>query len=185
MIRLKMVLITGPGAVGKMTVGQALSSITGMPLMHNHIAIEPVLEVFGYFNKSVVHDIRRVILKEIQECNYDGVICTLIIAYEDTDWEESISDTLAFLNITEDDLYYVELYADVDVRLDRNSSENRLSYKMSKRNIAQSTARLLEEETVRTTSLPGEIKYRHYIKIDNTNISPEEVAQIIVNAFKL
>jgi shikimate kinase len=34
---MKFVLIFGPQAVGKMTVGQELAKITGLKLFHNHI----------------------------------------------------------------------------------------------------------------------------------------------------
>lgn len=35
----KIVLITGPQAVGKMTVGQELSKITDLKLFHNHMTM--------------------------------------------------------------------------------------------------------------------------------------------------
>ena len=39
---MKLVLLVGSGAVGKMTVGQALAKKTGLRLFHNHMMIEPV-----------------------------------------------------------------------------------------------------------------------------------------------
>jgi hypothetical protein len=45
---MKFILITGPQAVGKMTVGQELEKITGLKLFHNHMSIELVLNFFGY-----------------------------------------------------------------------------------------------------------------------------------------
>ena len=44
---MKLVIIIGNAAVGKMTVGQELAKITGLRLFHNHMMIEPVLEIFG------------------------------------------------------------------------------------------------------------------------------------------
>lgn len=61
---MKLVLIFGNGAVGKMTVGQELTKITDLRLFHNHMAIEPVLEVFGEFNTNVIMKIRRVVFEE-------------------------------------------------------------------------------------------------------------------------
>ena len=40
---MKLVLIIGSGAVGKMTVGQELMKITDLRLFHNHMMIEPVI----------------------------------------------------------------------------------------------------------------------------------------------
>ena len=47
---MKLVLIVGDGAVGKMTVGQELMKITDLRLFHNHMTIEHVLEIFNDFH---------------------------------------------------------------------------------------------------------------------------------------
>jgi shikimate kinase len=43
-------LLVGPPAVGKMTVGQALAQKLGYPLFHNHLSIELSLHIadFGW-----------------------------------------------------------------------------------------------------------------------------------------
>ena len=46
---MKLVLIIGADAVGKMTIGQELMKITNLRLFHNHMMIEPVIDIFGYF----------------------------------------------------------------------------------------------------------------------------------------
>ena len=45
---MKAVVIIGSSAVGKMTVAQEVAKRTGFILFHNHMAIEPVLEIFEY-----------------------------------------------------------------------------------------------------------------------------------------
>ena len=42
----KFVLICGPQAVGKMTVGQELAKITQLKFMHNHETIDLPLKIF-------------------------------------------------------------------------------------------------------------------------------------------
>lgn len=44
---MKLVIILGPHAVGKMTVGQELAAITGLKLFHNHMTIELVRNFFS------------------------------------------------------------------------------------------------------------------------------------------
>ena len=61
---MKLVFILGNAAVGKMTVGQELMKITGLRLFHNHITIEPVLEVFGEWNLDAILDSRDVLFRE-------------------------------------------------------------------------------------------------------------------------
>ena len=44
---MKLLILIGNASVGKMTVGQELAKITDMRLFHNHMTIEPVIEIFG------------------------------------------------------------------------------------------------------------------------------------------
>ena len=60
-IQMKLVVIVGPHAVGKMTVGQELSKITGLKLFHNHMTIEPVIEIFGKYDGNVIKQFWEVI----------------------------------------------------------------------------------------------------------------------------
>ena len=43
-----LVIIIGPHAVGKMTVGQELEKITGLKLFHNHMSIELARKLFEF-----------------------------------------------------------------------------------------------------------------------------------------
>ena len=45
---MKLVVIFGPPAVGKMTVGFELAKLTGLKLFHNHLTIELVLNFFDF-----------------------------------------------------------------------------------------------------------------------------------------
>ena len=51
----KFVLIIGPQAVGKMTVGQVLSKITGYKLLYNHMTIELVRLKFDYDKELIAN----------------------------------------------------------------------------------------------------------------------------------
>ena len=43
-----LLLLFGPPAVGKMTVGRAVAATSSFRLFHNHMTIEPLLETFGF-----------------------------------------------------------------------------------------------------------------------------------------
>jgi len=84
------------------------------------------------------------------------------------------------------EVYYVELYASQEIRLQRNSTENRLKHKASKRDIESSNQRLLnDDKNYRCVSYEGEIKFENYIKIDNSNLSAEVAAKMIKDHFNL
>jgi hypothetical protein len=84
------------------------------------------------------------------------------------------------------EIYYAELVAPQHIRLQRNETENRLLHKPSNRDLEVSRARVLRDDaSYRCESLPGEIPFENYIKIDNTNLSPQEAARMIQERFSL
>ena len=78
----------GNAAVGKMTVGQELMKITGLRLFHNHMTIEPVIEIFGQYNGAAINKLRQVIFEEFAKTDNYGMIFTYIWAFDQqTDWD--------------------------------------------------------------------------------------------------
>lgn len=49
---MKFILIFGPQAVGKMTVGHELTKITDLKLFHNHMSIELFHPFFGFGSET-------------------------------------------------------------------------------------------------------------------------------------
>ena len=139
---MKLVLIIGSGAVGKMTVGQELMKITDLRLFHNHMIIEPVIDVFGYFNGVAIQKLREIVFDEFVKGDYEGMIFTVMWAFD------MPSDREYVMNVASkfDEVYCVELIADQSVRLERNKTENRLKNKASKRDLEASEQRLLNED---------------------------------------
>lgn len=181
---MKLVILIGNGAVGKMTVGQELTKITDLRLFHNHMSIEPVLEVFGEFNTNVIKQIRDIYFKEFVKTNNFGLIFTYMWAFDmQEDWDYIEHVKYIFKDA---DIYYVELIADSKVRLERNTTENRLKHKASKRDIIASEQRNnAANNKHRLVSNNGEITFENYIKIDNTHLEANEVASIIKKHFNL
>lgn len=179
-----LVLIFGSGAVGKMTVGQELMKITGYRLFHNHMMIEPVLEIFGDFNVPTVIGLRNLIFDEFLKTNHKGMIYTQMWNFDkQSDWDyiNALSDKF---KQSGGNVYFVELVADQKVRLERNKTENRLANKASKRNLEFSEGNILwEDENWRLQSREGEVPYEHYLKIDNTYIEAADVAKQIKDYF--
>ena len=183
---MKLVILIGNSAVGKMTVGQELMKITDLRLFHNHMMIEPVLEVFNEFRGSTIQRLRQVIFEDFAKSDHYGMIFTYMWAFDmQSDWDY-IDWVKGIFCLPEEDVYYVELIAPQEVRLQRNATENRLKHKASKRSIADSNARLIrDDENWRCESYPGEITHPNYLRLENANITPEEAARMIQAHFGL
>lgn len=183
---MNLIMIIGAGAVGKMTVGQELMKITDYRLFHNHHMIEPVIDIFGRFDGATVNELRELIFDNFIKSNNVGMIFTYMWAFDmQSDWDYVKHVTDKF-EASGGSVYYVELVADQKVRIERNKTENRLRNKASKRDIVTSEDRMLREETrYRIVSRNNEIPFENYIKIDNTNLEPAEVAHMIKEHFNL
>lgn len=183
---MKLVFLIGNGAVGKMTVGQELMKLTGLRLFHNHMTIEPVIEVFGYYNSSVVTKMREIVFEEFAKSDNYGMIFTFMWAFDQQDDWDYVNHVTNIFKEQGAEIYYVELVAPQEVRLKRNETENRLKNKASKKNLEFSNSMIRkQDETYRLESYDGEITFENYMKIDNTNLSPEEVAKMIQERFSL
>ena len=186
---MKLVLIFGPQAVGKMTVGQELAKITWLKLFHNHMTIDLVSNFFSYNSpegRYLVNTYRMEMFETVAKSNLEGLIFTFQWCFEDIlEWEQ----TEKVSNIFKEqggEVYYVELEADLNERLRRNETSNRLENKPTKRNVEQSKEFLLRaEKKHRCNSYPGEIQEKNYIRINNNNIPANEVAKMIKEKFDL
>ena len=183
---MKLVILIGDAAVGKMTVGQELMKQTGLRLFHNHMTIEPVIEIFGYYDSAVTLQLREIIFREFAKSDNAGMIFTYLWAFDmPSDWDY-IAHVTDIFREQGADIYYVELVAPQEIRLQRNETENRLTHKASKRDVEASRARLLRDDArYRCVSLPGELPFENYIRIDNSDLAPDVAAAMIRERFGL
>lgn len=139
---MKFVFLFGDAAVGKMTVGQELMKITDLRLFHNHMTIEPVIEIFGQYNSKTIARLRDVIFEDFAASENYGMIFTFMWAFDQpSDWNYVEHIKKIFIPY-DTEFYYVELIAPQNIRLQRNVSEHRLKHKPSKRNIPESNQRI-------------------------------------------
>ncbi|MCQ2011333.1 AAA family ATPase [Sporolactobacillus sp. STSJ-5] len=185
---MRFVLIFGPQAVGKMTVGQELAKITHLKLLHNHMTIDPLVPLFGFTPEMwrLCHMFRKEIFKSAVCSNMYGIIFTTVWAFNKKEDWMNINEICQLFRAKGADIYFVELEACTDIRLQRNRTPHRLAEKPTKRNIEQSEQNLLESvKTDRLNSRQGEIKEKNYLRINNTYLNAEQVALKIKQTFHL
>lgn len=183
---MKLVIIFGPPAVGKMTVGKELSKLTGFKLFHNHMTIELVLNFFHYsepsFNKLVA-SFRKQIFEEVAKSNLAGLIFTFVWAFDSPSDKTYIEEVAKIFEPNE--VFYVELEAELEERLTRNKEESRLEAKPSKKDITTSEKMLLlHDKEHKLNSDKGYFdNEKNYLRINNTDLSAVEVAKMIKKEF--
>lgn len=186
---MKFVILFGPQAVGKMTVGQELAKETGLKLFHNHMTIDLVSPFFSYGTEEgrrLVQLFREELFESVAKSDLPGMIFTFVWAFDmEEDWAYVRHVTTIF-ETHGADIFYVELEADIEERLVRNTTENRLTHKPTKRDIAWSEGELKQTATMhRLNSRDGELDVDNYLRIDNTHLDAATVAERIKQHFQL
>ena len=183
---MKLVFIIGDAAVGKMTVGQELMKITDLRLFHNHMTIEPVIEIFGRYDGKTIAEMRDLIFRNFAASGNYGMIFTLMMDFDMPEEWEYLEHIKKIFEPYGTEFYYVELIAPQEVRLRRNTTENRLKNKPSKRDVQTSNERLLNDDAHhRCVSREEEITFDNYLRIENSDKEPETAARMIRDTFGL
>ena len=183
-----LIVIAGPQAVGKMTVAEKLKEKIGYSWMVNHDSIEVSKKIFDT-NERAWRDLNRLIRENVFQTaikNDVNMIFTFVIAF---DMQEDIDYLNRLKNMFEASggkFYFVELEADLETRLQRNLTPHRLEEKKSKRDVEWSEKELLDcMEKYQLNSNEGEKLFDNQIKINNTDLKPDEVANIVIENFNL
>src|SRR5438477_1972437 len=184
-LRPRLILIFGPAAVGKMTVGQELAKLTGFTLLYNHQIVDLVTELFP-FGTPMFHRLARSFTLQLLEAAAEsglGLILTHGLVFSSPSARVIIDDWSAPCLNAGGEVFYVELTAPLECRLVRNETENRRRHKKTDWATPQ---RLREMETWGRWNSDGDFPYpdRHLV-IDNANVEPAEVALMIQQRFGL
>lgn len=185
---MKFVLVFGPPAVGKMTVGIELCRRLDWKLYHNHLSIEVLIKFFEFGSPSynrLTTLYRTSLFEEVARSDIQGFIFTYVWALNEPDDTEDVRKVIKIFKDQGAEISVVELVADQPTRLERNRDERRLVAKPSKRDVSLTEKRLkLNDQrfTLSTDDKGLPINEKH-LKIDNTNRTPAEVADKIISHF--
>ncbi|HEY2880569.1 AAA family ATPase [Nocardioides sp.] len=178
-----LLFVFGPPAVGKMTVGREIADASDFRLFHNHHVIEPLLDVFEFETpqfQTLMSEFRQRVLEEAATADID-LVFTLVWALDLPEDAAAMRRHLAPFVEAGRRIVMVELYADLETRLDRNRTPYRLAEKKSKRDLVWSEGNVRDLERIQMNtgvSSPGDevIAGFPHLRIDNTDRAPEEVA---------
>ena len=181
------VFIIGAPAAGKMTIGQELSKLTGASLFFNHQTIDFALGIYQDFTEEMWEFVRGINFSFLGTSarHHRSVILTGVIDFSNQYQLMYLKDIQDLLNEYHQQILFVELETSLEERLRRNRTENRLKYKPLKRYFEVSEREILEtDKTNQLNSQKRPSGLHHYLKIDNTNLSAEEVAKQIQEKMK-
>jgi hypothetical protein len=184
-----MVVLVGPPAVGKMTVGHELATRTGLRLFHNHHTIDLVLRFFAFGTapfQRLVGEFRRRMFEEVAASELPGLIFTYVWAFDHATDADAVESYVAPFRARGGRVVFVELEATQAERLRRNETPFRLAEKPFKRDLVASRARLLADDAMYQLSSQGAFDARDdYLRLETTTLSAAETAERIISHFGL
>ena len=181
---MKLVIIFGPPAVGKFTVGRELAKQQGFRLLHKQ-DIFNLLDDFFFFGTSayrtVDQGIRELIIDKASSLKHiQGLIMTFVWAFNDKRDLEFIEKVLKLCKKRGIELYFVELQSSATERHKRVSSTTRKE--MEKVSTVKDLVALEKDKDFISNS--DYFKKKNYLKLDNTTLSSEKCVELICEYFK-
>ena len=186
---MNLIWIVGPPAVGKMAVGLEIAKKTGYKLLHNHGTIELLLPIFEFGTPKfdiLNNEFRQRIFEEVATFDLLGFIFTYVSAFNFDEEKINIEKITKIFRDQGHKVYYVELYAPLSIRLERNKHPLRLDAKPSKRDTewsAEQLHKMDEKYIMNSTEKYPFFFHENYLKIDNSHLSSEETAEKVISTF--
>lgn len=183
-----LIIVCGPQAVGKMTVAESLRDKLRYNMMMNHDSIEVSDRIFG-FNTSAQKEFNEIFREKAFELavKHDvDLIFTYVCAFDEQEERDYLNRLKDMFEQNGGNFFFVELSAALETRIARNETPHRMERKASKKDLAWSRDNLLSAaQKYRLNSNEDEVWFEHHLKIDNTSLEPDQVADQVIKTFHL
>lgn len=181
---MKLVIVYGPPAAGKLTVATELAALTGFKLFHNHLTVNALRPVFEMGSIELFRALKRVRLEVFKEAAESGidVIYTLANHRRRVNERPTVIDAFTdeideVIRERDGEVCRVQLRPRFDVLLQRVGEASRVEHQ--KISDADHLRAFLEEREIYDLIDPSDLS------IDNSDRSPADVAAQIRDHFAL
>lgn len=175
---MKLIIIYGAPAAGKLTIANALGELTGFKVFHNHLSIDCVKPVFDFGTPPFLRLIETIRFATIAEAAREGVNLIHTFVYALGEDDEHFAKLIESAEANGGEAHLVLLRCDPGELRARIGNESRL--RIGKLTSPESVDGSLARYDLRSP-YPG----RDSLVIDTTDIEPEDAATLIVQQFRL
>jgi chloramphenicol 3-O-phosphotransferase len=125
---MKLLLLYGPPAVGKLTIAKELARLTGFPVFHAHLTVDLVTSIFPRGTPAylqLVWDIRCAVFAAAARAHTDGMIFTTVYG---RDREPFIARCVDVVESGGGEVCFVHLYCPAETLRQRVVRDDRKQY---------------------------------------------------------
>jgi hypothetical protein len=176
---MKLILVYGPPAAGKLTIANELAKITGFRVFHNHLTIDMVRSIFPRSTPQFQKLINRYRLELMEEAARAGVNFIFTFVYAKSKHDDLfIGEIIRRIRKHGGTVHFVQIKCSYAELAKRVRKPNRKKFaKVSK------VSKL--KEILREYDVISSVPYRGNLVINNTNLPAKLAARKIVRHFKL
>ncbi|MFZ5391059.1 MAG: hypothetical protein ACOZAJ_02165 [Patescibacteria group bacterium] len=177
---MKIIVIHGAPAVGKLTIAQSLAKKTGYVILHNHLTIDLALQIFPFASKPfnrLIKKIRLIIVKEAIKERIPGIIWTTGLP-NNSDIAVFYKKLDKLIESVAGSTHYVHVTCDFEEQKKRVKGTSRKKFRKP-RTVKQLTKSLAEIDY--TPGYRGKSRFH----LDSTHLPPQKAAEQIIKYFKL
>ena len=172
---MKLLIIHGPPAAGKLTVARALAERTGFKVFHNHLSIDCTKSVIEFGTESFWELNGKIRCEVIATASREGVDLIHTFCYGKGPDDQYFAEIIAAAEDNGGEVHIVLLKCSDEERRRRIVNESRVQIGKLTDPAAVPSRGGLDL----TSPFPG----RETLVIDNTHLSPEEAAEKICDRF--
>ena len=173
---MKLLILYGSPAAGKLTVANEVAKRTGFKVFHGHLSIDAILPVFEFGSKPFFRVVELIRVETVAEAARENVDLIYTFCYAKGLDEAHILKIEKAACENGGEVYFVLLTCDANELKRRIVREDR-------RKFAKANTVEMMEMFLKTYDLSSPVPGTDTLAIDNTEVSPAEVAERIVEHF--
>ena len=183
---MKAVILFGDYAVGKKTIATYLCAITGFRFYEYPLRYDVLNNLFGKKTKMIATQLEETVLGTLCAQEERGLVIPALWCFDQPNGGVQVQSFETFFTNAGVEVCFAELTAEYETLLQRN--RDRLAQEMHDDSIDLETSErdyFWHTDAFRYTSFPEDVQGKRYFRLDTTNLSPEEAADHIREAFRL
>jgi hypothetical protein len=175
---MKLLLIYGPPAAGKLTVANEVAARIGYKVFHNHLTIDAITPVFDFDTPSFGRLVSRIRVDTMAEAARENVDLIYTFCYAKGSDDSHIARVVEAVEGNGGEVCPVLLQCSLDELYRRISMDSRMNYTKIK-------DRKLLDEIPDKHDLFSTIPEPESLVVDNTDLGAAETADLIIEHYKL
>ena len=176
---MKVILLYGPPAAGKLTISKILQQETGFALLHNHLLQNPITEVFPFDNPANSLLVREFRLRIIEEAVKSNINLIVTFGVTGNNPFSHVADVVNMVEEQNAEILLVHLIADKNIILDRVEDKSRKDY--GKSLSKEKLSKIIKDYP----DMFNKFSKHDHLTIDTSKSTPEEVVDKITESYKL